>query len=67
MYAMTWVGPLLYYKRYIKADKEIITKQEARDILNQQLREPPTIEIQIKCFCHPDLTNGSKFVFMPLQ
>ena len=67
MYAMTWVGPLLYYKRYIQADKEIFTKQEARDILNQQLSEPPTIEIQIKCFCHPDLTNGSKFVFIPLQ
>ena len=67
MYAMTWVGPLLYYKRYIQADKEIFSKQEVTDVLNQQLREPPTIEIRIKCFCHPDLTNGSKFVFMPLQ
>ena len=67
IYGMTWMGSLLYYKRHILAHKEIFSKQEAIGILNQQLLEPRVIEIQIKCFCHPELTNGSKFLFMSLN
>ena len=66
MYVMMWVGSTLYYKRHIQTYKEIFSKQEAIDILNQKLLEPPAIEIRIKCVCHPVLTNGSKFVSTPL-